>query len=125
MIKNQKKLRKDNVVEFEIIKGRKSDRDFVIRVYSYGEVWTLEHILRFLKIIFDSEKANYPIEKGFRGASLLLSAIIEVAFGRDVELVLRDYKLKNRKKVKIIDKTVDECKKRENNENGLELWRFV
>jgi len=84
------------MVLFEVVKGRKSDGDFLIKIYSFGEVWSLEHVLRLLKIIFDSEKANYPIEKGLRGAAYLLNAITEIAFGRDVELVLRDYKLKGK-----------------------------
>jgi hypothetical protein len=94
------------MVLFEVVKGRKSDGDFLIKIYSYGEVWSLEHVLRLLKIIFDSEKANYPVEKGLRGAAYLLNAITEIAFGRDVELVLRDYQLKrkNGSKVQIIEK---------------------
>ncbi|MCS7123934.1 MAG: hypothetical protein NZ932_00740 [Candidatus Bathyarchaeota archaeon] len=94
------------MVHFVVEKGRKSEGDFVIRVYSYGEVWSLEHVLRLLKIIFDSEKRNYPIEKGFRGSAYLLNAITEIAFGRDVELVLADYRLKRKSgsKVHIIER---------------------
>ncbi|MEM3000501.1 MAG: hypothetical protein QXX34_08270 [Candidatus Bathyarchaeia archaeon] len=94
------------MVEFVVEKERKSEGDFVIKVYSYGEVWSLEHILRLLKIIFDSEKCNYPIEKGFRGSAYLLNAITEIAFGRDIELVLADYQLerKSGRRVRIIEK---------------------
>ena len=94
------------MVVFEVVRGRKSDGDFLIKIHSYGEVWSLEHVLRLLKIIFDSEKANYPVEKGLRGAAYLLNAITEVAFGRDVELVLRDYQLKrkNGSKVQIVER---------------------
>jgi hypothetical protein len=94
------------MVQFFVLKGKKSEGDYMIKIYSYGEVWSLEHVLRLLKIIFDNEKANYPIERGLRGAAYLLNAITEVAFGRDVELVLRDYRLKrkNGSKVQIIEK---------------------
>lgn len=92
------------MVQFVLEKGRKSEGDFVIKVYSYGEV-SLEHILRLLKIIFESENANYPLKSGKRGACLLLHAITEIAFGRDIELVLRDYQLKRKSgsKVQIIE----------------------
>ncbi|MCS7114913.1 MAG: hypothetical protein N0A00_05890 [Candidatus Bathyarchaeota archaeon] len=94
------------MVQFVVEKGRKSEGDFVIKVYSYGEVWSLEHVLRLLKIIFESEKCNYPIEKGFRGSAYLLNAITEIAFGRDVELVLADYQLRRKSgsKVHIIER---------------------
>ena len=94
------------MVQFVLERGRKSEGDFVIKVYSYGEVWSLEHVLRLLKIIFDSEKCNYPIEKGLRGPVYLLSALMEIAFGRDIELVLKDYQLKRKSgsKVQIIEK---------------------
>jgi hypothetical protein len=93
------------MVQFVLERGRKSEGDFVIKVYSYGEVWSLEHILRLLKIIFESENANYPLKSGKRGACLLLHAITEIAFGRDIELVLRDYQLKRKSvsKVQIIE----------------------
>lgn len=29
------------MVEFVVEKGRKSEGDFVIKVYSYGEVWSM------------------------------------------------------------------------------------
>ncbi len=94
------------MVQFIVEKGRKSEGDYIIKVFSYGEVWSLEHVLRLLKIIFDSERANYPIEKGFRGPAYLLNAITQIAFGRDVELVLADYQLKRKSgpKVQIIEK---------------------
>jgi len=94
------------MVQFFVLKGKKSQGDYIIKVVSYNEVWSLEHILRLLKIIFDSEKCNYPIEKGLRGPVYLLNAITEIAFGRDIELVLRDYQLKRKSgsKVQIIEK---------------------
>jgi len=94
------------MVQFFVLKGKKSEGDYIIKVASYNEIWTLEHILRLLKIIFDSEKCNYPIEKGLRGPVYFLNAITEIAFGRDIELVLRDYQLKRKSgsKVQIIEK---------------------
>ena len=94
------------MVQFFVLRGKKSAGDYVIKIFSYGEVWSLEHILRLLKIIFDSEKCNYPISEGKRGPAYLLNAITEIAFGRDIELVLRDYQLKRKSgsKVQIIEK---------------------
>jgi hypothetical protein len=96
------------MVQFFVLKGKKSEGDYIIKVVSYGEVWSLEHILRLLKIIFDSEKCNYPIEKGLRGPVYLLNAITEIAFGRDIELVLADYQLKRKSgsRVQIIEKLI-------------------
>jgi len=105
---------------FEVIKGRKSHGDFIIRVYSYGEVWHIGDILQLLKIIFDSEKCNYPIEKGLRGPTYLLNAITEVAFGRKIELVLKDYKLK-KGKVQIIEKIDNQAEK----PKRKELWELM
>ena len=106
---------------FEVVKGRKSQGDLVIKVYSYGEVWHLGDILQLLKIIFDSEKCNYPIEKGFRGQAYFLNAIIETAFGRDLELILKDYKLP-KGKVRIIEKIEKEV---ETSKRKVELWELM
>ncbi|MBS7637043.1 hypothetical protein KEJ37_06930 [Candidatus Bathyarchaeota archaeon] len=59
-----------------------------------------------MKIIFDSERCNYPISQGKRGPAYLLNAITEIAFGRDIELVLADYQLKRKSgpKVQIVEK---------------------
>ncbi len=89
------------MVHFVVEKGKKSEGDYVIKIFSYGEVWSIEHVLRLLKIIFDSERANYPIEKGLKGPSMLLNAITEIAFGRDVEAVLEDYGLKRKSGPKV------------------------
>ena len=94
------------MVQFVVMRGKKSEGDCVIRIFSYGEVWSIEHVLRLLKIIFDSEKCNYPISEGKRGPAYLLNAITEIAFGRDIELVLKDYQLKRKSgsRVQIIEK---------------------
>jgi len=94
------------MVVFELVRGRKSEGDILVRVWSYGEIWSLEHFLRFAKILFDSEQANYPISMGYKGAALLLSALTELAFGRSVEKVLEDYGLKRKSgpKVHIVEK---------------------
>ena len=93
------------MVQFIVMRGKKSEGDYVIKIYSYGEVWSIEHVLRLLKIIFDSEKCNYPISEGKRGPAYLLNAITEIAFGRDIELVLKDYQLKRKSgsRVQIIE----------------------
>jgi hypothetical protein len=96
------------MVRFEIVNGKKSEGDYLIKIYSYGEVWTIEHVLRLLKTIFDSEKRNYPIEKGFRGPAYLLNAITEIAFGRDIELVLADYQLKRKSGSRVQSRGVSE-----------------
>lgn len=80
-------------MRFVVKRGSKSGGDLVICVYSDGEVLMISDLLRVLKLIFESENANYPLERGSRGACFLLNAIVEVAFGRDLNRVLRDYRL--------------------------------
>ena len=109
---------------FEILRGKKSQGDLLIRVYSYGEIWDLGTILQLLKIIFDSEKANYPIEKGFRGPAYLLGAINELALGRDLKRVLKDYKLEPKPKVKIVER-IEEKQAEERKKASFGLWEVM
>lgn len=80
-------------MRFIVKHGEKSHNDLVICLYANGEILSIADLLRILKLIFESENANYPLKFGKRGACYLLSAIIEVAFGRELGLVLKDYKL--------------------------------
>jgi len=80
-------------MRFIVERGSKGNHDYVIRLYANGEILSIADLLRLLKLIFESENANYPLCEGKRGACYLLNAIIEVAFGRDLRLVLRDYGL--------------------------------
>ncbi|MEM3823968.1 MAG: hypothetical protein QXH87_03460 [Candidatus Bathyarchaeia archaeon] len=80
-------------MRFIVKRGKKSSKDLVIHLYSNGEVLSIADLLRVLKLIFESENANYPLELGKRGACYLLNAITEVAFGRDLNRVLKDYGL--------------------------------
>lgn len=87
------------MVYFELIKGRKSGNDKLVKVYSYGEVFTVEDLLRLLQAFFESEDANYPINQGKERHAMLLKAIIDVYSGIPLEKIIEKYKL-NRKKVK-------------------------
>jgi hypothetical protein len=93
------------MVKFEIVKGQKGPNDKLVKVWAYGEVFTFEDILRFLKIIFESEDSVYPISEGYQGKAMLLKAIIDVYSGLPIERVLESYKL-NRKgrKTLVIEK---------------------
>jgi len=93
------------MVKFEIVKGQKGPNDKLVKVWAYGEVFTFEDILRFLKIIFESEDSIYPISEGYQGKAMLLKAIIDVYSGLPIERVLESYKL-NRKgrKTLVIEK---------------------
>ena len=93
------------MVKFEVVKGRKGPNDKVVKVWAYGEVFTFEDILRFLKIIFESEDSVYPISQGFQGKAMLLKAIIDVYSGLPIERVLEAYKLNRKgKKTLVIEK---------------------
>jgi len=89
------------MVKFEVVKGRKGPNDKVVKVWAYGEVLTFEDILRFLKIIFESEDSVYPISEGYQGKAMLLKAIIDVYSGLPIERVLESYRL-NRKERKTV-----------------------
>jgi hypothetical protein len=80
-------------MRFIVERGNKGNHDFVIRLYANGEILNIADLLRILKLIFESENHNYPLHEGKRGACYLLNAIIEVAFGRNLRLVLKDYGL--------------------------------
>ncbi|MEM2263536.1 MAG: hypothetical protein QW160_04880 [Candidatus Bathyarchaeia archaeon] len=82
------------MVYFELVKGRKSGNDKLVKVYSYGEVFTVEDLLRLLQVFFESEDSNYPISQGKEGRAMLLKAIIDVYSGIPLEKVLQKYRLK-------------------------------
>jgi len=92
------------MVQFVLENGKKGPSDTLVKVISYGEVLSFSEILFLLKHYFESEDSYYPISKGFRGKAMLLSAIFEVACGRDLDLVLKDYKLDRKGKLTILDK---------------------
>ncbi|MCS7114227.1 MAG: hypothetical protein N0A00_02285 [Candidatus Bathyarchaeota archaeon] len=90
------------MVKFEVVQGRKGPNDKLVRVWAYGEVFTFEHILRLLSIIFESEDYAYPINEGFQGKAMLLKAIIDVYSGIPIKRVLKAYKLERKKPKNII-----------------------
>jgi hypothetical protein len=93
------------MVKFEVVKGQKGPNDKLVKVWAYGEVFTFEDILRFLKIIFESEDSVYPISEGYQGKAMLLKAIIDVYSGLPIERVLESYKLNRKgKKTLVIEK---------------------
>jgi hypothetical protein len=83
------------MVKFEIVKGQKGPNDKLVKVWAYGEVFTLEDILQFLKIFFENEDSVYPISEGYQGKAMLLKAIIDVYSGLPIERVLEFYKLRS------------------------------
>lgn len=88
------------MVQMQMLKGKKSEDDVIIRIWANGEIITLEDILKMLYVIFNSEDSNYPVELGFEGRAYFLKAIIDLACGIPLERVLRNYKLKRKAKVK-------------------------
>jgi len=93
------------MVKFVIVNGKKGPNDKVVRVWSYGEVFTFEDILRLLKIIFESEDSVYPISEGYQGKAMLLKAIIDIYSGLPIERVLEYYKLNRKgKRTLVIEK---------------------
>jgi len=88
-------------MKFEVVKGKKGENDRLIKVWSYGEVLTVEALLRLLGIIFESEDSVYPISEGYQGKAMLLKAIIDVYSGLPMERVLESYRL-NRKGKKTV-----------------------
>jgi len=89
------------MVKFEVVQGRKGPNDKLVKVWSYGEVFTYEDILKLLKVVFESEDSTYPINDGYQGKGMLLKAILDVALGIPIERVLKAYRLerKNRKTI--------------------------
>jgi hypothetical protein len=89
------------MVKFEVVQGCKGPNDKLVKVWSYGEVFTYEDILKLLKVVFESEDSTYPISEGYQGRGMLLKAILDVALGLPIERILKAYRLerKNRKTV--------------------------
>ena len=87
------------MVHFEVVRGRKSRNDRVVKVWSNGEVFTIRELLELLKLYFESEDDCYPISRGFQGRSMLLKAIIDVYSGIPLPRVLKAYKLNKRRRV--------------------------
>jgi hypothetical protein len=85
-------------MKLEVVQGKKGLNDRVIKVWSYGEIFTIEDVLRLLKIFFESEDSVYPVNEGYQGRAMLLKAIIDVYSGHKIETVLRRYFLKRSRK---------------------------
>lgn len=83
----------------KLSEARKGPDDRLVRVYSYGEVFTLRDVLRLLQILFESEDNIYPINDGYQGRAMLVKAIVDLALGIPLERVLKTYRLE-RKHVK-------------------------
>jgi len=92
------------MVQFILENGRKGEHDVIVKVISYGEVLSFSELLFLLKHYFESEDSYYPISEGLRGKSMLLSAICQVACGRDLNLVLKDFGLDRKRGLNIVDK---------------------
>lgn len=96
-------------MKFEVVRGRKGEGDKVVKVWSYGEVFTVEALLKLLKVFFESEDAVYPINEGYQGKAMLLKAIIDVYSGLPLSRVLKAYRLE-RKQPKSRIMIVEEAK---------------
>lgn len=90
------------MVKLEVVKGRKGPNDRLVKVWAFGEVFSIEDLLRLLQIFFDSEDSAYPIKEGKQGRSMLLKAIIDVYSGIPLERVLEAYRLSRKKSKTII-----------------------
>jgi len=92
------------MVQFILEDGKKGEHDVLVRVVSYGEVLRFEEVLFILKHYFQSEDSYYPLPR-YRGRCMLVSAIMELAIGRDFDVILREYRLKRKgKQLNIVDK---------------------
>ena len=93
------------MVLFVLENGRKGPKDVVVRVYAYGEVFTLAEFLFLAKQFFDSEASCYPVSEGFIGKAMLLNALNELSHGVPFEKVLERYGLKRKgKTVNVVDR---------------------
>ena len=81
-------------MKLEVVQGKKGPNDKLVKVWSYGEIFTIEDVLRLLKIFFESEDSVYPVNEGYQGRAMLLKAIIDVYSGHKIETVLKRYSLK-------------------------------
>jgi hypothetical protein len=89
-------------MRFEVVPGRKGPNDKLVKIYSDGEVLSFSDLLFLLKNYFESEDSYYPIDKGFKGRSMLLNAIIDVSNGIPLSRVLKDYRLERKAKNTVI-----------------------
>ena len=100
------------MVLFILENGRKGPNDIIVKVVSYGEVFSLAEFLFLAKQIFDSEASYYPVSEGFIGKAMLLNALNELSHGVSFERVLERYKLKRKgKSLNIVDKRNPEASK--------------
>ena len=108
------------MVKFEVVQGRKGPKDKLVKVWSYGEIFTIEDVLRLLKIFFESEDSVYPINEGYQGKAMLLKAIIDVYSGLPIERVLESYKLKRKAPKTVIIEKLHEVMKQCHGIVGME-----
>jgi hypothetical protein len=79
-------------VKLEVVPGRKSKNDKLVRVWAYGEVLSFKDLLFILGHYFRSEEDYYP-KPQYEGSTMLLKAILEIYSGIPLETVLRKYQL--------------------------------
>ncbi|MEM1767463.1 MAG: hypothetical protein QXD86_05930 [Candidatus Bathyarchaeia archaeon] len=85
------------MVRLETVNGRKGEGDKLVRVWAYGEIFTIEDLLKLLQVYFESEDSAYPIERGGQGRAMLMKAILDVYTGIPLKRVLRTYRLERKK----------------------------
>ena len=91
------------MVEFQLVKGRKSPNDIMIKTWSYGEVLSFQDLLFLLDHVFKNEDELYPINRGYRGKCYFLEAILEVYSGVPYNDVLKRYQLDKKTKAIVVE----------------------
>ncbi|MEM2889404.1 MAG: hypothetical protein QXR42_08040 [Candidatus Bathyarchaeia archaeon] len=81
------------MVKFEVVEGKKGKHDRLVKVWSYGEPFSIQDLLTLLDVLFKSEDSVYPISEGKQGRAMLLKAIVDVACGIPLSRVLDSYGL--------------------------------
>jgi len=52
-------------------------------------------MLEILKYLFENEDRIYPQKRGFKGRWMLVQAILDLAAGKDMDYICKEYKLPN------------------------------
>ncbi|MGP3705273.1 MAG: hypothetical protein ACKD6O_08310 [Candidatus Bathyarchaeota archaeon] len=81
------------MVKFEVVEGKKGKHDRLVKIWAYGEPFSIQDLLTLLDILFKSEDSCYPISEGKQGRAMLLKAIVDVACGIPLSRVLEAYGL--------------------------------
>ena len=81
------------MVKFILRNGYKSKNDTMVFLIANDEVLTFQELLFILKHYFKSEHEYYPIDQGYLGKAMLLSAVCCVACGVPFEVICKRFNL--------------------------------